>query len=109
MHQEVLQEEESSQETMSTPLDETMAQKILKALDKHGDALKKIRSCLTKLEETKLKKAEHVEVLDDEEVEDWDGSDKADFERNKQFKKLMAKTIAMREKMEKMQLAFRKA
>ena len=41
--------------------------KILEALDKHGDTLKKIGSCLTKLEETKLKKAVHVKVLDDEE------------------------------------------
>ena len=41
--------------------------------------------------------------------EDWDERDKANYERNKQFEKLMAKTIAMREKMEKMQLAFHKA
>ena len=72
MHEEVLQEGESSQETMTTPMDDITAQKILKALDKHGDTLKKIGSCLTKLEETKLKKVQHVEVLDDEEVEDWD-------------------------------------
>ena len=32
--------------------------------------------------------------------------DKANYERNKQFEKLMAKTVAIREKM---QLAFRKA
>ena len=66
-------------------------------------------SHLTKLEEAKLKRTPHVEVLDDEEVEDWDERDKGDYERNKQFEKITAETIAMREKMEKMQLAFCKA
>ena len=42
-------------------------------------------------------------------MEDWDEKDKVDYERNKQFKKLMIKTIAMRDNMEKMQLASRKA
>ena len=42
-------------------------------------------------------------------MEDWDEKDKVDYERNKQFKKLMTKTIAMRDNMEKMQLASRKA
>ena len=32
-----------------------------------------------------------------------------EYERNKQFKKLTIETMAMREKMEKMQLAFCKA
>ena len=32
-----------------------------------------------------------------------------EYERNKQFEKLIADTMAMREKMEKMQLTFRKA
>ena len=31
---------------------------------------------------------------------------KADYERNKQFEKLTTDTMAMKEKMEKMQLAF---
>ena len=45
----------------------------------------------------------HVEIHDDEEeVEEWDEKDKAEYERNKQFEKLTAKTIAMREKMVKM-------
>ena len=35
--------------------------------------------------------------------------DKVEYERNKQFEKLTAETMAMREKMEKMQLAFHKA
>ena len=39
---------------------------------------------------------------DEEEVEEWDEKDKAEYERNKQFEKLTAKTIAMREKMVKM-------
>ena len=32
-----------------------------------------------------------------------------EYERNKQFEKLIVDTMAMREKMEKMQLTFRKA
>ena len=66
-------------------------------------------SRLTKLKEAKLKKPPHVEVLNEEEVEDWDERDKADYERNKKFEKLTAKTIAMIKKMEEMQLAFHKA
>jgi len=53
-------------------------------------------SCLTKLEEAKLKKATHVEIHNDEEVEDWDKRDKVDYESNKQFEKLMVETIAMK-------------
>ena len=65
---------------------------------------------LTKLEEAKLKKPNpRVEVLHDEEVEDWDERDKADYERNKQFEKLTVETLGMRKKMAKMQLTFRKA
>ena len=44
-----------------------------------------------------------------DEDEDWDERDKAKYERNKQFKKLTADVVAMKEKMEKMQLAFHKA
>ena len=81
--------------------------KILKALDEHGEALKKMEGCLTSLEESRLNKSTHVEVHDkEEEVEEWDEKDKVEYERNKQFKKLAMETIAMREKMEKMQLAF---
>ena len=51
-----------------------------------------------------------MEIHDDEEEdEEWDEKDKVEYERNKQFERLTAKTIAMREKMEKMQLAFCKA
>ena len=65
---------------------------------------------LTWLEESKLKKPLHVEIHDDEEEEEeWDEKDKVEYERNKQFEKLIAETMAMREKMEKMQLAFHKA
>ena len=88
----------------------SLAQKILKALDEHGEALKKMGGRLTRLEESRLKKSTHVEIRDDEEeVEEWDEKDKAEYERNKQFEKLTTETIAMREKMEKMQLAFHKA
>ena len=37
-----------------------------------------MRIRLTKLKEAKLKKPPHVEVLNEEEVEDWDERDKAD-------------------------------
>ena len=91
-------------------MEDSMAQKILKALDEHGEALKKLGGCLTRLEESKLKKLLHVEINDDEEkVEEWDENDKTEYERDKQFEKLTVETMAMREKMEKMQLAFRKA
>ena len=78
-------------------------------MEEQSDILKKMGSCLTKLEEAKLKKAAHVEILDDEEGEGWDKRDKAGYERNKQFEKLIMKIVAMKEKMEKMLLAFRKA
>ena len=78
-------------------------------MDEHGDTLKKMGSRLTKLEEAKLKMAAHVKIHNFEEMEEWDERDKVDYERNKQFKKLTTETITIREKMEKMQLAFRKA
>ena len=59
-------------------------------------------SRLTKLEEAKLKKTAHVEIPNDEEGESWDERDKDDYERNKQFEKLTADTLAMKEKMKKM-------
>ena len=91
---------------MATPISDEVAQKIFKGMEEQSDVLKKMGSRLTKLEEAKLKKTPRVKVLDDEEVEDWDERDKADYERYKQFEILMEKTIAMREKMEKMKLAF---
>ena len=65
--------------------------------------------CLSKLEESKLKKPVHVEIHDEEEKEEWDEKDKVDYERNKQFEKFTVDTMAIKEKMEKMQLAFCKA
>ena len=53
---------------------------------------------LTRLEESKLKKPSHVEIHDDEEVEEWDEKDKAEYERNKQFEKLTVETMVIREK-----------
>ena len=47
--------------------------------------------------------------IDINEEQDKDERDKADYERNKKFEKLTTDTVAMKEKMEKMQLAFRKA
>ena len=87
-----------------------MAQKILKALEEHGETFKKMGGHLTKLEESKLKKPTYVEIHDDEvEDEEWDENDKMEYERNKKFEKLTVETMAMREKMEKMQFTFRKA
>ena len=95
---------------MTTSIEDSMTQKILKALDEHGKAFKKMIGRFTRLEESKLKKPPHVEIHDDEEKEEeWDGKDKVEYERNKQFEKLTTETMAMSEKMEKMQLAFRKA
>ena len=107
--EEVFQVGESSQETMAAPISNEVAQNIFKVIEEQSNALKKMGICLTKLEEAKLKKPSHVEVLDEEQGEDWDERDKADCERNKQFEKFMVETIAMREKMEKVPLAFRKA
>ena len=94
---------------MATSTKDPMVQKILTALEEHGEALKKMGWRLTRLEESRLKKSTHVEIHDDEEDEEWDEKDKVEYERNKQFEKLTAETIAMKENMEKMQLAFCKA
>ena len=99
------QEEETPQETMTTSMEDPMAQKILKALDEHGEALKRMGGRLTRLEESKLKKPPHVEIHDDEEEdEEWDDMDKVEYERNKQFEKLTAETMAMRERWRKCNL-----
>ena len=79
-------EDTQQEETMTTFVEDSTAQKILKALDEHGEALKKMGGCLTRLEESKLKKSSHVEINDDEEeVEEWDENDKDEYERYKQF------------------------
>ena len=92
---------------MATSSEDPMTQKILKALDEHGEALKKMGGCLTRLEESRLKKSTHVEFHnDEEEVEEWNEKDKVEYEKNKKFEKLIAETVVLREKMEKMQLAF---
>ena len=77
---------------------------------KQGAKIHESEGCLTRLEESKLKKPSHVEIHDDEEEdEEWKEKDKMEYERSKQFEKLTVETMAMKEKMEKMQLAFRKA
>ena len=86
---------------MIVPIDDTIAQKIFKAIEEQSDALKKIGGRLTKLEESQQKKPIHVEVHDEDEGEDQDERDKAEYERNKQFEKLTMDTVAMKEKMEK--------
>ena len=107
--EEEFQVGESSHAIMAAPISDEIAQKIFKAMEEESDTLKKMGSCLAKLEVAKLRKPPRVEVLDEEEGEEWDERDKANYERNKQFEKLMAKTIATREKLEEMQLAFCKA
>ena len=93
---------------MAALIDEALTQKINKTIEEQADALMKIGNCLSKLEESKLKKPVHVEIHDEDEREEWDEKDRADYKRNKQFEKLTADTVAMKEKMEKLQLAFRK-
>ena len=93
---------------MAALIYEALTQKINKTIEEQADALMKIGSRLSKLEESKLKKPVHVEIHDKDEREEWDEKDRADYKRNKQFEKLTADTVAMKEKMEKLQLAFRK-
>ena len=94
---------------MAAMIDEALVQKIYMAREDQAEAIKKMGGHLSKLEERKIKKLVHVEIHDEEKKEEWDEKDKADYERNKQFEKLTANIVAMKEKMEKMQLAFRKA
>ena len=91
---------------MTTSMEDPMAQKILKALDEYRKALKRMGGHLTRLEESKLKKPPRVEIHDDEEEEDeeWNEKDKVEYERNKQFEKLTAETMAMRERWRKCNL-----
>ena len=72
------------QETMTTSMEDPMAQRILKALDEHGEAFKRMGGRFTRLEESKLKKPQYVEIHDDEEEdEEWDKKDEVKYERNK--------------------------
>ena len=41
---------------MATTISDEISQKIFKAMEEQSNVLKKMRSCLTKLEEAKLKK-----------------------------------------------------
>ena len=85
---------------MAAPIDVTITQKIFKAIVEQNDTLKKMGRCLTKLEESKLKKPIHVEIHDEDEGKDWVERNKAKYERNKQFEKLIMNTVAMKKKME---------
>ena len=56
---------------MVAPTSDEIAQKIFKAMEEQSGVLKKMGS-RTKLEKAKLKKRnQRIEVLNDEEVEDW--------------------------------------
>ena len=54
---------------MATPIDDALAQKIYKAIEDQGQALKKMGSRLSKLEESKVKKLVHIEINEEEEKE----------------------------------------
>ena len=111
--EEVLQEEipqgEIPREEMAAPIDNALEEKIYKALEVHSEVLKKMGSHLSKLGESKIRKPVHMEINKEEEKEEWDERDKVDYERNKQIYKLTVDIVAIKEKMEKMQLAFHKA
>ena len=90
-------QEEIPQEEMTAPIDDTLAQKIYKAVEDQDKALKKMGSHLSKLEESEIKKPVHIEISEEEEKEDWDERDKSDYERNEQFEKLTTDTMAMKD------------
>ena len=102
-------QEEIPQKEMVTPIDEALTQNKYKAIEELAETLKKMGGHLSKLEESKIKKLVHVEIHDEQEKEEWDEKDKTDFERNKHFEKLTVDTMAMKDKMQNMQLAFHKA
>ena len=53
--------------------------------------------CLTRLEQSRIKKPSYVEINnDEEEKEEWDEKDKVEYERNKKFEKLTVKIVDMR-------------
>ena len=57
----------------------------------------KMGGCLTRLEQSRLKKPSYVEINnDEEEEEEWDEKDKVEYERNKKFEKLTVKIVDMR-------------
>ena len=72
--EETCQEEvsygETSQEATAIPMDDETTQKMFKAIEEQNYVLKKMRGCLTKLEEAKLKKPIHAEIHDEEEGKD---------------------------------------
>ena len=107
---EVTPQEETPPERMAATINDMLTQKIYKVIEDQGEALKKIGSHLSKLKGSKIKKHVHIEINEEEEdKEEWDDRDKADYKRNKGFEKLIMDTMIMKEKVEKMQLAFRKA
>ena len=82
---------------MATTINDMLAQKIYKVIEDQGEALKKIGSHLSKLEECEIKKPMHIEINEEEEKEDWDERDKSNYERNEQFEKLTVDTVAMKD------------
>ena len=107
---EVTPQEETPPERMVATINDMLTQKIYKVIEDQGEALKKIGSHLSKLKGSKIKKHVHIDINEEEEdKEEWDDRDKADYKRNKGFEKLIMDTMIMKEKVEKVQLAFRKA
>ncbi|KAL0015585.1 hypothetical protein SO802_002654 [Lithocarpus litseifolius] len=93
------------QEEMVTSSDITLAGKIYKMVDDQARDLR--RWGLTSLSWSKVSKKPIV-VEENKEEEDWDEKDKTDYRRNKKFEAYL-RNCCMKEKMEKMQLAFHKA
>ncbi|KAL0015444.1 hypothetical protein SO802_002513 [Lithocarpus litseifolius] len=92
---------------MSTSTDNAHAEKIAKMMNDKNKMLKGMGAGLTRIEESRFKSPMREE--EEEEMEDWDEKHKAEYEKNKKFEKLIVDILSMKEKKEKMQLAFQKA
>ena len=91
---------------MSTTTNAILTDKIAKMMDDQNKMLKRMGTHLTRLEESRFKRP--IGEKEDEEMEDWDEKDKAKYEKNKKFEKLIMDTLAIKEKMEKMQKIYPK-
>lgn len=94
------------QEEMSTSIDNARVDMIAKIMDVENEMHERMGAGLTWLEESRFKRP--IGEEEEEEIEDWHEKIKNKYEKEK-FKKLTADTLALKEKMEKMHLAFCKA
>lgn len=79
---------------------------IAKLMDVQNKMLERMEAHLTWLEESWFKRP--IGDKEEEEIEDWNEKDKTKYEKEN-FEKFTADTLALKKKMEKMHLAFRKA